>query len=77
MSLASYRKLLGMDAGAIFAILLPLIILQVILLVAALYDLTRPDRRVRGDSKAVWALIVIFVSTIGPILYFLVGREPE
>jgi len=66
-----------MDAGAIFAILLPLIILQVILLVAALYDLTRPDRRVRGDSKVVWALIVIFVSTIGPILYFLVGRETE
>jgi hypothetical protein len=32
---------------------------------------------VRGDSKVVWALIVIFVSTIGPILYFLVGREPE
>jgi hypothetical protein len=66
-----------MDAGTVFAILLPLIILQLILLVAALYDLTRPGRRVRGDSKVVWALIVIFVSTIGPILYFLVGREPE
>jgi hypothetical protein len=66
-----------MDAGAVFAILLPLIILQLILLVAALYDLTRPGRRVRGDSKVMWALIVIFVSTIGPILYFLVGREPE
>ena len=66
-----------MDAGALFAILLPLIILQLILLVAALYDLTRPNRRVKGDSKVVWALIVIFVSTIGPILYFLVGREPE
>jgi Phospholipase_D-nuclease N-terminal len=66
-----------MDAGALFAVLLPLIILQLILLVAALYDLTRPNRRVKGDSKVVWALIVIFVSTIGPILYFLVGREPE
>jgi hypothetical protein len=66
-----------MDAGTVFAILLPLIILQLILLVAALYDLTRPGRRVRGDSKVMWALIVIFVSTIGPILYFLVGREPE
>jgi hypothetical protein len=66
-----------MDPAAIVAILLPLIILQLILLIAALYDLTRPGRRVRGDSKVVWALIVIFVSTIGPILYFLVGREPE
>lgn len=66
-----------MDTGVLIAILLPLLILQVVLLVAALYDLTRPDRRVRGESKIMWALIVIFVSTIGPILYFLVGREPE
>jgi Phospholipase_D-nuclease N-terminal len=66
-----------MDQTAIIAILVPLIVLEVVLVVAALYDLTRPGRRVRGDSKAVWALIVILVSTIGPILYFLVGREPE
>ena len=66
-----------MDTGTLVAVLLPLIILQIVLLVAALYDLTRPHRRVRGDSKVVWALIVIFVTTIGPILYFLAGREPE
>jgi len=67
----------AMDAGTLVAVLLPLVILQVVLLVAALYDLTRPNRRVRGDSKVVWALIIIFVTTIGPILYFLAGREPE
>ena len=66
-----------MDTGTLIAVLLPLIILQVVLLVAALYDLTRPNRRVRGDSKVMWALIIIFVATIGPILYFLAGREPE
>ena len=62
---------------AIIAILVPIVVLELILVVAALYDLTRPGRRVRGDSKLMWGLIVIFVSTIGPILYFLVGREPE
>ena len=67
----------AMDTGTLVAVLLPLIILQVVLLVAALYDLTRPNRRVRGDSKVMWALIIIFVTTIGPILYFLAGREPE
>ena len=67
----------AMDAGLLVAVLLPLIILQVVLLVAALFDLTRPNRRVRGDSKVMWALIIIFVTTIGPILYFLAGREPE
>ncbi len=64
-----------MDLGALLPLLLPLIALQVVLLVVGLYDLTRPDRRVKGDNKIVWALIIIFVSTIGPILYFLAGRE--
>jgi hypothetical protein len=63
--------------GALLAILIPLIVLQLVLLVAGLYDLTRPERRVRGDNKIVWALIIIFVSMIGPILYFLAGRETE
>ena len=66
-----------METGVLIAVLLPLIIVEVVLLVAALYDLTRPHRRVKGDSKVVWALIIIFVATIGPILYFLAGREPE
>ena len=56
-------------------LLLPLIVLQVVLLVAALVDLTRAERRVRGDNKVVWALIIIFISLIGPLLYFLIGRE--
>ena len=60
---------------ALIGLILPLIVLQLVLLVAALYDLTRPGRRVRGDNKVVWALIIIFVTTIGPILYFLAGRE--
>ena len=66
-----------MDTGVLIAVLLPLIVVEVVLLVAALYDLTRATRRVKGDNKVVWALIIIFVATIGPILYFLAGREPE
>jgi hypothetical protein len=56
-------------------LLLPLVLLQVGLLIWALIDLTRPERRVRGDSKAVWALIIVFISFFGPLLYFIVGRE--
>ena len=61
--------------GPLLALILPLIVLQVVLLVAALIDLTKPDRRVRGDNKLIWVLIIIFVSLFGPLLYFLVGRE--
>jgi hypothetical protein len=61
--------------GPLLALILPLIVLQIVLLIAALIDLTKPDRRVRGDNKLIWALIIIFVSLFGPLLYFLVGRE--
>lgn len=63
------------DFGTLLAILVPIIVIQLGLLVWALYDLTRPERRVKGDSKVVWALVIIFINIIGPILYFLVGRE--
>jgi hypothetical protein len=63
------------DFGTFFAILIPILLIQLGLLVWALYDLTRPTRKVKGDSKVVWALIIIFINLIGPILYFLVGRE--
>jgi hypothetical protein len=64
-----------MTFGEILPFLIPLVILQLVLLVVGLYDLTRPERRVKGDSKVVWALIIIFVNLLGPLLYFLVGRE--
>ncbi len=66
-----------MDAnfGSFLAILVPILVIQLGLLVWALYDLTRPTRRVKGDSKVVWALVIIFINLIGPILYFVVGRE--
>jgi hypothetical protein len=61
--------------GPLLGLILPLILLQVALLVAALIDVTRPGRQVRGDNKLIWVLIIIFVSLFGPLLYFLVGRE--
>jgi hypothetical protein len=59
----------------ILGLILPLVVLQLGLLIWALVDLTRPERRVRGDNKVVWALIVIFIGFFGPLLYFIVGRE--
>ena len=59
----------------VLLLIVPLAIVQVGLLVLAMIDLLRDDRAVRGGSKGVWAVIIVFVSMIGPILYFLVGRE--
>ena len=59
----------------VIALLLPLVLIQLGLIVAALYDLEKEERRVRGGSKLVWILIIVFVNVIGPLVYFAVGRE--
>jgi len=59
----------------VVALLAPVILIQVGLLIAALVDLGREDRRVRGGNKLIWALVVVFVNVIGPIVYFVAGRE--
>ncbi len=56
-------------------LLIPLAALELGLLVLAVADLLRDDRRVRGGNKGAWAVVIVFVSMIGPILYFLLGRE--
>jgi hypothetical protein len=53
--------------------LIPILLLQLALLVAALVDLARRERT-RGP-KWVWVLVILLGSLIGPIIYFLVGRE--
>ena len=55
--------------------IIPLVILQIALVVFALYDLTRPERRVRGDNKLLWGLIIVLGEIVGSLIYFLVGRE--
>ena len=58
----------------ILPFLIPLIIIQVALAVIALVDLVKRER-VRGGNKLVWVLVIVLVSTIGPIVYLLAGRE--
>ena len=64
-----------MTETEILLLLLPLVVVQLGLIVLALRDLLRPERRVRGDSKLMWGVIIVVINIIGPILYFLVGRD--
>jgi Phospholipase_D-nuclease N-terminal len=59
----------------IILLLAPVVLIQLGLMIAALVDLERDERHVRGNSKVAWALIIVFVNIIGPIVYFVVGRE--
>ena len=56
--------------------LIPLVILELGLMIFALVDLVRREK-VRAAGKLVWALIIILVSTIGPIVYLIGGRGEE
>jgi ABC-2 type transport system ATP-binding protein len=67
-------KLVNIDP-LLIALLIPVAVVEIGLLLLAAFDLLREDRRVRGGSKAMWAVIIVFLNLIGPILYFLIGRE--
>jgi hypothetical protein len=64
-----------MTDSQIILLLLPIIVIQIGLTIFCLWDLTRPERRVRGDSKLMWGIIIVLVGTIGPLIYLFVGRE--
>ena len=64
-----------MNDTQLLLLLLPILVIQLGLMVFALWDITRPERRVRGDSKLMWGLIVVLVGMLGPIIYLAIGRE--
>jgi hypothetical protein len=55
--------------------LIPVLIIQLILIVVALIDLVRREHTL--GPKWLWAIIILFVNFIGPIVYFIVGRKEE
>jgi ABC-2 type transport system ATP-binding protein len=64
----------GFDPSVLLLVV-PLIVIYLALLIFAVVDLLRDDRRVRGGNKGVWALIIVFINGFGPIIYFLFGRD--
>jgi len=59
----------------VVALLAPIVIIQLGLMIAALIDLGQGERRVRGGNKLVWVAVIVFVNLIGPIVYFVAGRD--
>jgi ABC-2 type transport system ATP-binding protein len=66
-------NLAGFDPSVLLLVV-PLIVIYFALLIFAVVDLLRDDRRVRGGNKGVWALVIVFINLFGPIIYFLFGR---
>jgi glucose uptake protein GlcU len=64
-----------MNTGQILLLVLPILVIELALIGLAIRDLLQTDRRVRGGNKAAWALVILLISLLGPILYFVIGRE--
>ncbi|OXS94445.1 PLDc N-terminal domain-containing protein [Lacticaseibacillus rhamnosus] len=62
--------------GTYWPFLVPLIILEFGLMIAAVVHVLRhPHYRI--GNRALWLVIVIFIQIIGPIAYFVFGREDQ
>lgn len=57
----------------IIIMILPLIILQLTLMIYALIKFSKDG--VKNLTPIAWLLIILFINTIGPILYLTIGRN--
>ncbi|MBE5888370.1 MAG: hypothetical protein E7283_05970 [Lachnospiraceae bacterium] len=65
------------DINEILPFLIPLVIIQFGLLGYTLYHILTHKNYKRG-TRTLWLIIVIvFMNFVGPILYFLLGKEEE
>ena len=56
--------------------LLPLILMELGLAIFALIHLIRHPQ-VRIGNKWIWIPVILFLQFLGPILYFVIGREEQ
>lgn len=54
-------------------LLVPIVFLQLGLMIFALVDLIRRERT-KGPKWA-WALVIVLINFIGPVVYLVIGRE--
>lgn len=66
----------GFTMSELISLLLPLLVIQFTLAIIAIVSIVRSDST-RGLPKWAWIVIVLVVNTIGPIAYFIFGREKD
>lgn len=59
--------------SSLLMMLLPIIIIQFILMIVALIDLVKIPQT--NGPKWLWAIVIVCVSIIGSIIYFIFGRK--
>lgn len=65
----------GMTAIELVKLLAPLIILELCLKIFCFYRLYKD--KVKFLPKYIWIVIILFVNTLGPLFYLLIGRKTD
>ena len=55
-------------------LLIPLIIIQYALLIYAVVHILKHNKYKNGN-RVMWLIIVLLINFVGPILYFILGKE--
>ncbi|TQS70632.1 PLDc_N domain-containing protein [Ornithinibacillus gellani] len=58
-----------------WAAIAPLLVIQGLLILIALIDWLKGKST--NGPRSMWLIFIIFLSMIGPILYFVIGRRQE
>ena len=62
------------DLQAYLPFIIPLAILQMGLMIAALVHIFTHSTYKMGN-RVLWVIVVLFLNTLGPVLYFFLGRD--
>jgi len=58
-----------------WGIIMPLLVIQFLLVIIALIDWIRTEET--NGPKWAWLLVILFISMLGPVLYFVIGRRQQ
>jgi len=56
--------------------LIPLVVIQLGLMIAALVHIFR-HKTYRVGNRVLWVIVCLFINIIGPVLYFAIGKGDE
>ena len=62
------------ELNEVLPFLIPIVIAELILLVVTLRHIFTHEKYKRG-TRLLWVIIAVCIQIIGPILYFVLGRE--
>lgn len=57
-------------------LMIPILVISFILIGVAMIDLIKRDKsEIRGGNKLIWGVVILFISTVGPIIYLTLGKK--